>query len=62
MAKTILEGMVDGKMCRGRPEKSWIINIIKLTGMKGMELIKPARDKEAWKSVVGMKRSCVPTT
>ena len=28
LAKTILEGMVNGKRRRGRPEKSWMNNII----------------------------------
>ena len=28
LVKTILEGMIDGKRSRGRPEKSWMNNII----------------------------------
>ena len=53
LAKTILEGMVDGKRNRGRPEKSWMNNIIKWTGMKVVDLIKSARDRKAWKTIVG---------
>ena len=52
LGKTILEGMVDGKRSRGRPEKSWMNNIIEWTGMTVMELTTTARDREAWKSVV----------
>ena len=52
MAKTILEGMVDGKRSRGRPEKSWMNNIIEWTGMTVVEFITTARDREAWKHVV----------
>ena len=53
LAKTILEGMVDGKRNRGRPEKSWMNNIIEWTGMKVVDLIKSARDRKAWKTIVG---------
>ena len=42
MAKTILEGMVDGKRSRGRPEKSWMNNIIEWTGMTVVEFITTA--------------------
>ena len=58
LAKTILEGMVDGKRSRGRPEKSWMTNIIEW--MKVVELIKTARDREAWKSVVEQSVSVPP--
>ena len=51
LARAILEGMVDCKCSRGRPEKSWMINIIKWTGVKVVELIKKTRDREARKSV-----------
>ena len=53
LAKTILEGMVDSKRNRGRPEKSWMNNIIEWTGMKVVDLIKSARDRKAWKTIVG---------
>ena len=57
LAKTIFEGMVDGKKSRGRPEKSWMNNIIEWRGMTVMELATMARDRDAWKSVV--ERSAV---
>ena len=49
LAKIILEG----KRNRGRPEKSWMNNIIEWTGMKVVDLIKSARDRKAWKTIVG---------
>ena len=38
---------MDGKRNRGRPEKSWMNNIIEWTGMKVVDLIKSARDTKA---------------
>ena len=57
LAKTIIEGIVDGKRSRGRSEKSWVNNIIEWTGMKVVELATTARDRKAWKSAV--ERSAV---
>ena len=51
MGKTILEGMVDGKGSRGRPEKSWMTKIIDWKGMKTVVFLKAARDRAAWKRV-----------
>ena len=45
------EGMVDGKRSRGKPEKSGVTIIIEWTGIKVVELIKTARDREACKNV-----------
>ena len=47
LAKTLLEGMADGKGSKGGPEKSWMDNIIEWTGMKVVDLITSARDREA---------------
>ena len=60
LAKTILEGMVDGKRkTRGRPEKSWINNI-EWIGMNVVDLIKSARDREAWKTIGGQSAVAPP--
>ena len=47
LAKTLLEGMTDGKGSRGGPEKSWMDSMIERTGMKVVDLITSARDREA---------------
>ena len=60
LAKIILEGMVDGKRSRGRPEKIWMTSIIEWTGTKAVDLIKSARDREAWKTVVGQSAVVPP--
>ena len=51
--------MVDGKKCSGIQEKSRINNVIEWTGMKVVDLIKFARDRDAWKAIVG-KSAVVP--
>ena len=53
LVKTILEGMVDGKRSRDRPEKSWMNSIIEWTGMKVVDLMKSARNRETWKTIAG---------
>ena len=62
LAKTILEGMVDRKRSRGKPENSWMNNIIDWTGMKVVDLIIWDRDREAWKIIVGRSPVVSPMT
>ena len=61
LEKTILQGMVDGKSNKSRPEKTWMYNIIEWAGMKVVDLINSDRDRgkedHCWE-----KRSCSPTT
>ena len=60
LAKTMLEGTLDGKRSKGRREKSGITSNSDWTGMKVVDLINSARDRgvedHCW-----AKRSCNPT-
>ena len=53
--KTILEGMVDGKRSKGRPEKSWMTNTIEWAGTRAVDMNKLAQDRAAWKTIDGSK-------
>ena len=58
LAKMIVEGMVEGKRGRGRPEKQWIDNIKEWTMLETSEIMKKARDKEQWRLIVRKASIC----
>ena len=65
LAKTILEGMVDGKRSRRRrgiPENSWMDNIIEWPGMKVVDFDKIGSRQRGMEEYCWAKRSCAPTT
>ena len=58
LAKMIMEGMVEGKRGRGRPEKQWIDNIKEWTMLEISEIMKKARDREQWRLIVRKASIC----
>ena len=58
LAKMIMEGMVEGKRRRGRPEKQWIDNIKEWTMLESGEIMKKARDTEQWRLIVRKASIC----
>ena len=58
LAKMIMEGMVEGKRGRGRPEKQWIDNIKEWTMLEISEIMKKARDREQWRLIVRKASMC----
>ena len=58
LAKMIMEGMVEGKRGRGRPEKQWIDNIKEWTRLEIGEIMKKARDREQWRLIVRKASIC----
>ena len=59
MAKTILQGTVEGARRRGRQKKRWEDNIKEWTGMGFGASLRAAEDREGWKGIVAMS-SVVP--
>ena len=60
MAKTILQGYVEGNRRRGRPKKSWINNIEDWTELSLAEAQIIARDRKAWRRLVLMSSAWRP--
>ena len=52
MAKTILQGTVEGARRRGRQKKRWEDNVKDLTGMGFGDPLRAAEDREGWKGIV----------
>ena len=52
LAKTILQGTVQGKRARGRPRKRWEDNIRDWTGLRLGEALREAEDREGWRKLV----------
>ena len=52
MAKTILQGTVQGARRRGRQKKRWEDNIKEWTGMGFGDSMRAAEDSEGWKGIV----------
>ena len=48
----ILEGMVEGKRRRGRPEKQWVDNIKESTMLELGEMMQKARDRKKWRVIM----------
>ena len=59
MAKTILQGIVEGARKRGRQKKRWEDNIKEWTGMGFGDSLREAEDREGWKGIVATS-SVVP--
>lgn len=59
LAKTILQGTVQGGRRRGRQRKRWEDNITEWTGKNLRELVRAAEDREGWRRLVA-KSSVVP--
>ena len=59
MAKTILQGTVNGARRRGRQKKRWEDNINEWTGMGFGDSLRAAEDREWWKCIVATS-SVVP--
>jgi len=51
LAKTILQGTVEGKRRRGRQKKSWVDNIKEWTAQPLQHLLLATQDREAWKKI-----------
>ena len=49
LAKTILQGSVQGKRRRGRPRKSWEDNIKEWTGLDPKDMLRKAEDRKEWR-------------
>ena len=52
LAKTILQGTVQGKRRKGRQKKRWVDNIKEWTGMDFTSSIRTAEDRTRWKGIV----------
>ena len=50
LAKTILQGPVEGGRKRGKPRKSWLSNIKEWTQMDVHSLLSSAQDRQLWRS------------
>ena len=61
LVKSILEGMVDGKRSRVRPENSWVTTITQRAWIKVVELLKRLKTEMHGK-MLWSKGSCAPTT
>ena len=59
LAKTILQGTVQGGRRKGRQKKRWEDNITKSTGLKLGEALRKAENREGWRKVVSWS-SLVP--
>ena len=51
LAKTILQGTVEGGRKRGKPRKSWLSNIKESTQMDVNSLLSSAQDRQLWRSL-----------
>ena len=51
LAKTILQGIVEGGRKRGKPRKSWLSNIKEWTQMDIYSLLSSAQDSQLWRSL-----------
>ena len=54
LAKTILQGTVEGGRRRGRPRKRWSDNIMEWTGLNFAESQRAAQDREEWSRLVAV--------
>ena len=51
LAKTILQGTLEGKRKRGRQKKSWLDNIKEWTNQPVQHLLEATQDREGWKKI-----------
>ena len=59
LAKTILQGTVQGRRRRGRQRKRWEDNIKDLTGLKRNIILRKAENRQEWRRLVA-KSTVVP--
>ena len=52
MAKTILQGIVNGARRRGRQKNRWEDDIKEWTGMGFGDSVRAAEDRKGWKGIV----------
>ena len=52
LAKTILQGTVQGRRRRGRQRKRWEDNIKEWTGLKWNIMLRKAKNREEWRKLV----------
>ena len=62
LAKTILQGSVDGKRGRGRPRTTWLKNIVDWTGLTINDLHTYSMDCPKWKKTIDAVAHGAPTT
>ncbi len=62
MAKTILQGKVEGSRIRGRPKKDWMSNITDWTNKKINKLLFLAKDRDGWRKIVITASKMIPPT
>ena len=58
LAKTILQGTVNGKRKRGRQKKRWEDNIKEWTGMDFASLTRVAENRTRWKGLLRIHLCC----
>jgi len=61
LAKTILQGTVQGGRRRGRPRKNWGDNITEWTGLQLRNTLREAEDREGWRKLVAKSSRGAPT-
>ena len=59
LAKTTLQGTVQGGRKRGRQKKRWEDNIVEWTGLRLSDVLREAENRERWRELVG-RSSVVP--
>ena len=59
LAKTILQGTVQGGRKRGRQKKRWEDNIVEWTGLRLSDVLREAENRERWRELVA-RSSVVP--
>ena len=62
LAKTILQGKVEGKRKRGRPRNNWMHNVNNWTNKNTSELTRMVEDREEWKNFVNATCLMIPPT
>ena len=60
LAKTILQGTVQGGRRRGRQKKRWEDNITEWTGMNLSSTLRMAEDREQWRELVARSSTAPP--
>ena len=52
LLKTVIEGSMEGRRRRGRPQKSWFNDVKEWTGERGAKISQMAKDREQWRRKV----------
>ena len=60
LAKTIMQGTLEGSRRRGRPRKSWVDNIHDWTGLDSPTLTRTSQDRRDWRRIVKTASSRPP--